>query len=921
MKPTLKTLAAIIAMMIALPVHLLAQSSVGVGAQITRESDLVDGGKYVLQSQASGNPYITDAGSDYSVPNGGNQPTTASVYYFFKNTDGTWRIRNQYTGKFWGVPVYNQKLAPALELEAGAWSMNFSGNIAYPRAKAADGTTVLSIDRSSQKIVGWTTKASGNAAQSVKIYEVDAALSSEPLPELEHKMVNVSATPANDLTTGQWYTIYDRGLTGGTKPHGYLYENSNSHKLFNTATAPSGLATKAAKYLLRLTDAGDGNYYIQNGFGNYFGTIEHNTQVAVVAGATEAIAVKKIAGTDGHFYLQGVSTGVILDANDLSAGDAKATVVGWGNSVPTSIGGNNDWAFYPVELDDIPAEIALFESDVTVSRGYQTTGRGNADALLLRIDITPSQVLQKATFRFALDAATRDNISSLYLYDTKETEFLANIPAAPVGSATEIGATTDIKVENITAGLHRLWLCATVKDDAQLGAILKAALTTIDYTTSADASFDATAIGNPDRQGMKVFDQQLFIFKPTTDDCRYYRIPAMILDENDNIVVAADKRYNSNSDLGNHKIDVVSLRSEDGGRTWKDYATIAVGDGYTAAYFGYGDAALARATNGDLVCIMASGSKTWGYGMVTAGFARSTDNGKSWTLIKNLLDSPAFYDENSNDGSLSVTNIFTTSGKGLTTTDGVIMFTTNCKNNLGTVNYILYSTDNGAHWRLSNAVAYTGTDESKLEQRNDGSLLLSVRQSGNRGWNTATYTKNADGTVTFHWGTQTRTGDIWGNACNADILYYSRQSDTDPDILLHSYINTSNRQSLQMSMSIDGGKTWKDVYNIQPNGSCYSTMIQLPSGNVALLFEDESYSAGNGYAINFVTITREQILDWFVKAGGELPVGIESLPAMDEAKSSKFNVQSSMIYNLAGQQLSKPQRGVNIINGKKVVVK
>ena len=61
--------------------------------------------------------------------------------------------------------------------------------------------------------------------------------------------------------------------------------------------------------------------------------------------------------------------------------------------------------------------------------------------------------------------------------------------------------------------------------------------------------------------------------------------------------------------------------------------------------------------------------------------------------------------------------------------------------------------------------------------------------------------------------------------------------------------------------------------------------------------------------------------DWFVKAGGELPVGIESLPAMDEAKSSMFNVQSSMIYNLAGQQLSKPQHGVNIINGKKVVVK
>ena len=97
-------------------------------------------------------------------------------------------------------------------------------------------------------------------------------------------------------------------------------------------------------------------------------------------------------------------------------------------------------------------------------------------------------------------------------------------------------------------------------------------------------------------------------------------------------------------------------------------------------------------------------------------------------------------------------------------------------------------------------------------------------------------------------------------------------------------------------------------------------MIQLPSGNVALLFEDESYSAGNGYAINFVTITREQILDWFVKAGGELPVGIRLTP-MDEAESSKFKIHNSKIYNLTGQQLSKPRKGVNIVNGKKVIVR
>lgn len=891
-----------------------AQASVSMGKQITQESGIVDGGKYILQSQASGTPYITDSGTYYSVPNAGNKATTACVYYFYKNDDGTWRIKNLYTGKYWGKPVYNTALEPTVESEAGAWSLNISGGIAYPKAKDANGT-VRSIDRSSQKLVAYTTSTS--AAQRMKIYAVEAGLSSEPLQELEGKMVTVSTTAASDLELGQWYTMFDRGVNAG-KPHGYLYENSDSHYLFNIGTAPSGLATSAAKYLVRLVDASDGNYYVQNGFGNYFGVFEHSAQVAVVQDASVPIAVKKIANTDGHFYLQCVSTGVVLDANDLSSGIDKATVVGWNTNVPSSVNGNNDWAFYPVNLSDIPAEIALFDGDVSVTRGYQTTGRGNVDALLLRIDMTPSQALQKATFRVALDEATLNNISSLYIYDTKTTEFIANIPDAPVGRNDEISAITGVTVENITVGLHRFWLCATVKDDAELGAILKPSLVAIDYTSSADASFDASAVGNPNRQGMKVFDQQMFVFKPTTDNCRFYRIPAMILDKDGNIVIAADKRYNSNSDLGSHKIDVVSKRSEDGGRTWQDYATIAVGDGSTAAYFGYGDAALARATNGDLVCIMASGSKMWGYGMVTAGFAKSSDDGKTWTLVKNLLDSPASYDESNNDGSLSVNNIFTTSGKGLTTTDGVIMFTTNCRR-ADTGNtalcYILYSTDNGSHWRLSNALAYSGCDESKLEQRNDGSLLLSVRQSGNRGWNTATYTKNDDGTVTFNWGTQWRTSDISGNACNADILYYSRKSDTTPDIMLHSFINTSGRESLQLSMSLDAGESWNGVYNIQPNGSCYSTMIQLSNGNVAILFEDESYSADNGYAINFVTITREQILDWFVKAGGELPDGVETI------HNSQFTIENDAVYNLSGQRLNKPVKGVNVINGKKFLMK
>ncbi len=92
---------------------------------------------------------------------------------------------------------------------------------------------------------------------------------------------------------------------------------------------------------------------------------------------------------------------------------------------------------------------------------------------------------------------------------------------------------------------------------------------------------------------------------------------------------------------------------------------------------------------------------------------------------------------------------------------------------------------------------------------------------------------------------------------------------------------------------------------------------RLPDESVALLYEDESYSAGNGYAINFLTITREQILDWFVSLGGVLPEpepdGISGLRGEGES-------QPTRIYNVAGQRRNQLQRGVNVVDGRKFVV-
>ena len=171
---TNKLLTLLLLLVMGAGITLNAQTAVTVGSQVTSESQLGSGQAYVLQSQASGTgtlPYINDNGTDYDIPMN-NACNGSSVYYLISNGDGTWKIKNYYTNHFWGVPVYNEALSSATdEASAGAWSLNFSNGTAYPTAPDADGTA-RGLDRSSNKLLGYSTGTAGT--KQVKIYEVSA---------------------------------------------------------------------------------------------------------------------------------------------------------------------------------------------------------------------------------------------------------------------------------------------------------------------------------------------------------------------------------------------------------------------------------------------------------------------------------------------------------------------------------------------------------------------------------------------------------------------------------------------------------------------------------------------------------------------------------------------------------------------------
>ena len=522
--------------------------------------------------------------------------------------------------------------------------------------------------------------------------------------------------------------------------------------------------------------------------------------------------------------------------------------------------------------------ISFLASDVNVIQGNETTGRGNTMQALLRVKVTPNS--NCTPIRFNVNITGADQLDKVAVYSTTIDEIRAEA-AEPqkLGEVTAAEGELEIPVtaNAITAGQSiYYWITADVKSTATLQSNIDAAITAIAYSNEHGGNTcDLTSIGNPEGQ-MCVFKQQTFLWTPDHANQKYYRIPTMINTADGGIVALTDYRHEHPYDLGKnasngagaHVIDVEARRSTDGGLTWQAAQTIAAGDGTNVASWGYGDPAIVRDADGTLHCMMAAGPNSYASGMLHMGYVTSSDNGATWTEPVDLYTQTL---ENGNDrldkGGLTITSAFTTGGKGVTFDNGRMAFAFLGKVG-GTTNiYPLYSDDKGATWHVSPTPAFSGGDESKFEIMNDNSLMVSVRKgsyngTANRSHNQTTGDASAEGIAT--WGTAADWTDMNANGCNADILYYSRSTEGEQDILLHTLTKSYStfRKDLRLYMSVDQGTTWTEIYQLQAGYAAYSSMQKLPNGDLAIIFEDGSIGNKDKqdcYAINYIVLDKEQI--------------------------------------------------------------
>ena len=541
-------------------------------------------------------------------------------------------------------------------------------------------------------------------------------------------------------------------------------------------------------------------------------------------------------------------------------------------------------------------DFAIVEGGVIVEQGWQTAGRGS-EVMLLRVTAKPFKDASNTTMTVNLAEGTAANISSLKLYEANNNspEIYSTGDGAPtkteVATASISGSTATFNIGNLAAGTHYYWIGATVSSTATLGAVLDAAVTGISYQVpgQTDQTLDLTNVGNPADRGAMVFNVHSYPFLPRDNGSCVYRIPAMIVADDGSIVVACDKRYGSHTDIGGgHVIDIVVRRSTDGGKTWGNPVVIAKGNPSNDATCGYGDPSLYKGKDGKIYCLYAAGNTGYFYGLNRVCLSVSTDNGATWdtantsptdlTAQGRLTDHATSYGSNTCYG---LFDYFVTSGRGLCTSEGYLMallpaeaYTTSEKSSSaknGNHDYIFYSTDQGATWHVSENAIFVGGDEAKVIQANDGSLIASVRQGYNRGFNTATYTANGDGTLTFTMGSQWNNSQLnaGGYANNQDIFYYQRETVTSKtDVIIHS-MTTGQHANLKLYYSTDQGRNWTEFLNVQTKGTRYVTMEHSGSeenpGSLYLFFEDQSLNSAGGYTdynhypLNFLEITREQL--------------------------------------------------------------
>ena len=357
------------------------------------------------------------------------------------------------------------------------------------------------------------------------------------------------------------------------------------------------------------------------------------------------------------------------------------------------------------------------------------------------------------------------------------------------------------------------------------------------------------------------------LFASTKTPMQHYRIPAIIVATNGNIIAISDNRYTHGGDIGAVKglIDIVYKVSKDGGYTWSEEKIM--GDKSTSHDYdkalNKGDALVFRANDGDLVCMAVSGG---GFANATESTpsrmlrSESKDNGETWSnweeVGKDLI--------NSIKNKWKNPKAFAPAGRGLTLKDGTFAAAMiGATDRGGLYGLYIYSTDKGKTWKRSeNFIASTGgngqwNEPKVIAELNNGKLLMSVRNGMSRAGKNdpRMYAVSLDVPVNgnCNWPDSLSAWQpIRCGGVDAEGVVWTRANEQDKNRMLHIQAGPNGRQSLKLFLSTDEGINWTVAKVIlgDETPAAYSSLDVCGDGTIITLAE-EGTKAGVHYDIVF----------------------------------------------------------------------
>ena len=356
--------------------------------------------------------------------------------------------------------------------------------------------------------------------------------------------------------------------------------------------------------------------------------------------------------------------------------------------------------------------------------------------------------------------------------------------------------------------------------------------------------------------------EQVSVFARGEGDYHTYRIPAVILAANGDVLAFCEGRQDGRGDSGN--IDLLMKRSTDGGKTWGK-TQVVWNDGPNTCG---NPCPVLDASTGTIHLLMthnygddseAEIKLRTGKGTRTVWITSSGDHGANWSPPREITKQAKAPDW---DWYATGPGIGIQIARGPHAGRLVVPCDHSFHDPNGTRQdvqseygaHVIYSDDHGETWKYSEAIV-PGMNECQLVELADpvGGLLINMRSY--RGHDCRARSYSEDGGQT--WSKPEDVPALIEPVCQAGLIRATPPTETDAGLLVFSNPASQKRVNMTVRTSRDDGNHWSEGLSLWSGPSAYSCLVALPEETIGCLYERGARSAYE--SLTFARIPIRQI--------------------------------------------------------------